>query len=148
MRRRAKLLIGGAVVAAVISFLLYQGFRETLVYFLTPEELQAKGPSAYGEHLRLGGFVVEGTLKKGSRPLEISFQVTDGKATIPVSFVGVPPDLFGEGRGVVVEGKYTSQGVFQAVTILAKHSEEYRPPRGREMEVYKTLILEGKGDQR
>ncbi len=141
-RRKLKLIVGGAIVAAAIFFLLYQGFRDTLVYFVTPSELKLKGASAVGENFRLGGMVAEGSLVRGGDMLDISFRVTDGRETVPVVYRGVPPDLFKEGRGVVVEGRYTSDGIFKAATILAKHSEEYRAPRGPDMGAFKTLIFE------
>lgn len=143
MSRRIKFIAGGAIVLAVIAFLVISGLKETLVYFVTPEELRAKVPPEYGKNLRLGGLVLEGSLKRGPEPLRISFEVTDGRATVPVTFTGIPPDLFKEGRGVVVEGVYQSSGVFHASTILAKHSEEYRPPETTSgQDAWKTIILE------
>ena len=124
--RRLKLLVGAAVVAASIGYLVYSGLSDTLVYFVTPSELQAKGSSAYGKSLRLGGLVKEGSWTKQDGTLLHTFELADETATIRVVFRGIPPDLFGEGRGALVEGSYAADGVFQAKTILAKHSEEYK----------------------
>jgi cytochrome c-type biogenesis protein CcmE len=74
--------------------------------------------------------VVQGSLKQDAGSREHRFLLTDGKASVPVYHRGIPPDLFGEGRGAVVEGTLGADGTFQASTIMAKHSEEYRPPEG------------------
>ncbi len=124
--RRLKLLVGTVVIAASIAYLVYGGIRDTVVYFVTPSELQAKGASAYGKSLRLGGLVKEGSWARQDSTLLHRFELTDETATIRVLFRGIPPDLFGEGRGALVEGTYTADGLFQAKTILAKHSEEYK----------------------
>jgi cytochrome c-type biogenesis protein CcmE len=96
------------------------------VYFVTPSELSA-APVA-GKAYRLGGLVVPGTLKWEPQTIDLAFSLTDGKSTIPVRHKGTAPDLFGEGRGAVVEGQWTREGYFKAALILAKHSEEYQAP--------------------
>ena len=123
--RRLKLLIGAAVVAACVGYLVYGGIQETIVYFVTPSELHAKGTSAYGKSLRLGGLVKAGSWSKEPGTLFHTFELVDDTSMVRVAFRGIPPDLFGEGRGALVEGSYGPDGVFQAKTILAKHSEEY-----------------------
>jgi cytochrome c-type biogenesis protein CcmE len=120
------LLSGAAVIAACVGYLVYGGLQDTLVYFVTPSELEAKGASAYGKSLRLGGLVKAGSWTRQEGALLHTFELVDDGATIRVVFRGVPPDLFGEGRGALVEGTYGPDGVFQAKTILAKHSEEYK----------------------
>ena len=139
---KLKYLVAGAIVLGALGFLILGGFREAVVYFVTPSELKAKGASAPGA-LRLGGMVQRGSVKWDPKTLALSFAVTDGKVTIPVRHQGAPPDLFGEGRGAVVEGQY-ADGVFQAKQILAKHSEEYHPPAqeataAQQQDLYRTL---------
>jgi cytochrome c-type biogenesis protein CcmE len=124
--RQSKLLIGAAVIAACVGYLIYGGIQETIVYFVTPSELHAKGTSAYGKSLRLGGLVKQGSWTMQPGTLFHSFELVDDAATVKVVFRGIPPDLFGEGRGALVEGSYGPDSVFQARTILAKHSEEYK----------------------
>jgi cytochrome c-type biogenesis protein CcmE len=124
--RQLKLLIGVAVIAACVGYLVYGGIQETIVYFVTPSELHAKGTSAYGKSLRLGGLVKEGSWTTEPGTLFHSFDLVDDTSTVKVAFRGIPPDLFGEGRGALVEGSYGPDRVFQAKTILAKHSEEYK----------------------
>jgi len=123
--RRLKLLVGAIVIAACVGYLIYGGIQETIVYFVTPSELHAKGSSAYGKSLRLGGLVKEGSWSKEAGTLFHRFELVDETSMVQVAFRGIPPDLFGEGRGALVEGSYGPDGVFQAKTILAKHSEEY-----------------------
>jgi cytochrome c-type biogenesis protein CcmE len=123
--RRLKLLIGAALIVACVGYLVYGGIQETIVYFVTPSELHAKGTSAFGKSLRLGGLVQAGSWHQETGTLSHTFELVDDASTVKVAFRGIPPDLFGEGRGALVEGSYGRDGVFQAKTILAKHSEEY-----------------------
>jgi cytochrome c-type biogenesis protein CcmE len=123
--RKLKLLIGVAVIAGCVGYLIYGGIQETIVYFVTPSELHAKGTSAFGKSLRLGGLVKEGSWRKEPGTLSHTFELVDATSTVTVAFRGIPPDLFGEGRGALVEGSYGADGLFQAKTILAKHSEQY-----------------------
>jgi cytochrome c-type biogenesis protein CcmE len=123
--RQLKLLIGVVVIAACVGYLIYGGIQETIVYFVTPSELHAKGTSVYGRSLRLGGLVKEGSWNKEPGTLFHSFELVDDTSTVKVAFRGIPPDLFGEGRGALVEGSYGADGIFQAKTILAKHAEDY-----------------------
>jgi cytochrome c-type biogenesis protein CcmE len=124
--RKLKLLIGAVVIAAGVGYLVYGGIQETIVYFVTPSELHAKGTSAYGKALRLGGLVKVGSWTKEPGTLLHTFDLVDDTSTVKVAYRGIPPDLFGEGRGALVEGSYGADGLFQAKTILAKHSEEYK----------------------
>jgi cytochrome c-type biogenesis protein CcmE len=121
--------------------------QETLVYFVTPTELKEQGDRAVGRALRVGGMVEPGSIQWEPGTLELAFRLSDGVAVVAVRHRGVPPDLFAEGRGAVVEGTVTAEGVFQASQILAKHSEEYRPPREGEgkaalRERFKSLLRE------
>lgn len=134
--RRAKLLAGGAIILAALAYLVYGGMQAAVVYFVTPTELRAQGTEARGKALRLGGMVEAGSLTWDARTLALSFRLTDGTTTVPVVHTGTPPDLFAEGQGAVVEGRVGEDGTFQAQTIMAKHSEEYMPPRSGEMPVF------------
>jgi cytochrome c-type biogenesis protein CcmE len=126
MTRRVKFLGGGAVIAAALAYMIYAGVTQSAVYFVTPSEIQAAPVS--GKSYRLGGLVTRGSVKWEPRTLDLSFTLTDGKATVPVRHKGTAPDLFGEGRGAVVEGSWSPEGYFKATLILAKHSEEYKAP--------------------
>ena len=139
MSKSAKFLLGGILIVAVIAFLAIYVGREAVIYFVTPAELQAEGARAQGKAYRLGGMVVSGSLQRDAQKLQMRFELTDGKATLPVSYKGIAPDLFAEGRGAVVEGTYRD-GVFQASSIMAKHSEEYRAPSGQSEAGYRELL--------
>ena len=133
MPRNRRFLIGGVIILAALSYMIYGGMQQAIVYFVTPSELKANERASTDKFLRMGGMVVKGSLQKDLKELTYRFELTDGKATFPVYFKGVPPDLFTEGKGAVVEGRIGGDGVFQATTIMAKHAEEYSPhPDGKE----------------
>jgi cytochrome c-type biogenesis protein CcmE len=123
---KPKFVIGGAVIALALAYMIWAGVTQSAVYFVTPSELRAAPVN--GKAYRLGGLVERGTLRWNPGTLDLSFSVSDGKASVPVRHRGAPPDLFGEGRGAVVEGQWTAEGYFKATQILAKHSEEYKAP--------------------
>ena len=114
-----------AVLAAGLGWVAVKGLSGSLVYYQTPSDLAA-GRSAAGERLRLGGYVLAGSVRRvGS---SIHFVVSDGAARTRVVDSGGVPSLFKAGQGVVVEGVLGRDGVFHADTVLVKHSSEYRPP--------------------
>ena len=143
---KPKILIGGSVIALALGYMIYAGVTQSAVYFVTPSELQAS-PVA-GKAYRLGGMVLPGTLKWEPRTLDLAFTLSDGKATVPVRHKGTAPDLFGEGRGAVVEGNWTADGYFKANLILAKHSEEYKAPHDAASPGYQELMKSLRTDQK
>ena len=138
MRRRGKFLLGSAVILAALVYMIYAGVSQSVVYFVTPSELQAQ--AVPGKAYRLGGMVVMGSLKWEPRSLDLSFTLSDGKATIPVRHKGTPPDLFAEARGAVVDGTWDHAGYFKASLIMAKHSEDYRAPAEGTQAGYQELL--------
>jgi cytochrome c-type biogenesis protein CcmE len=146
MRRgggKAGLVIGAAVVLLVFAYLLWGGIGNNLVYFLTPTELLAKGASAYGANVRLGGIVEGGTVHWDAQRHELRFRLIDGDDhTVEVVSTGVPPQMFSEGIGAVVEGVWTPEGVFRSHNLMVKHSNEYRapPPGAKPAEYYRQLF--------
>jgi cytochrome c-type biogenesis protein CcmE len=136
------LIAGIAVIVAVFAYLLYGGLDRNVVYFLTPRELLAKGSEGVNVPVRLGGQVKPGTVKWNDASLDLSFTVTDGAGDIAVHSRGAPPQMFRDGMGVVVEGRYHPDGVFQSTNLIVKHSNEYRPPKAGESPavMYKTLM--------
>ncbi|MGH7313683.1 MAG: cytochrome c maturation protein CcmE [Candidatus Rokuibacteriota bacterium] len=123
---KPKFLVGGAVIALALAYLIYAGVTQSAVYFVTPSELAA-APAA-GKAYRLGGLVAPGSLTWEPKTLDLRFALTDGKTSVAVRHKGTAPDLFGEGRGAVVEGSWAPEGYFKATLIMAKHSEEYEAP--------------------
>jgi len=140
-RTRGIVVAAVAVVLGAFAYLLWGGIDGNIVYFLTPSELMAKGTRGYDAPVRVGGMVQEGSVKWDKERLELRFNVTDGKAIIPVYSKGAPPQMFQAGIGVVLEGKYQRTGVFHSSTLMVKHSNEYKPPAHGEKpaELYKTL---------
>ncbi len=122
--RRIQMLALGAVLLAASALLVSFAFRDAIVFFFSPTELMAEQRRAE-QLLRVGGLVEEGSLKRGEGKTA-RFVVTDGNMTVPVTYTGVLPDLFGEGQGVVAEG-YLRDGTFEANEVLAKHDENYMP---------------------
>ena len=124
-QKRLAVIAGGMsfIIAAVL--LVMFAFGQSVAYFYMPADLEktAVGP---GTRIRLGGLVEEGSVVRGEGST-VKFSVTDGTATIPVTYVGILPDLFREGQGVVAEGVLEPGGQFRADTVLAKHDESYMP---------------------
>ena len=127
MSKSRRFLIGGVIILGALAYMIYGGMQEALVYFKMPSELRAEEKSLQGKFVRMGGMVVKGSLEKDLQNLTYKFQITDGATAFPVFFKGVPPDLFVEGKGAVVEGRVGDDGVFQATMIMAKHAEDYSP---------------------
>lgn len=123
-QRRIQVIVlaAGAMIAAFAAF--YIAAPDALQFFRSPSEV-AETPPPPSEVFRIGGLVEEGTLVRGQGET-ITFSVTDGGASIAVSYTGVLPDLFGEGEGMVGTGRYVD-GVFEASEILARHDETYMP---------------------
>ncbi len=140
--RGLALAAGLVVVLGGFGYLLYGGIGENLVYFLTPRELLAKGERAYDAPVRLGGMVVPGSVQWNAERLELRFTVTDGTQQVRVRSKGAPPQMFRDGIGVVVEGRYRRGGEFESHNLMVKHSNEYRAPKPGEQphDLYKTLL--------
>ncbi len=139
-------IVGGAVaIVAVFAWLLFGGIEKNVVFFLTPQELLAKGSEGVGRPVRLGGQVKPGSMKWDAKTLDLRFTVTDGTKEVPVQSTGAPPQMFRDGMGVIVEGRVGQAGIFQATNLMVKHSNEYRAPKpGEEAhEKYKTLMQQG-----
>lgn len=127
-RRKAIFAVGIAAVAAVLVFLAVGGIGENLVYYWSPTELVSAGDEAYGATVRLGGLVAPGSVVRGTDGLELNFAVTDGTENVPVHARAVPPAMFREGIGVVVEGRLSRDGVFETKRLMVKHDNQYQPP--------------------
>jgi cytochrome c-type biogenesis protein CcmE len=127
-RRRIMIVAALAVIAGVIAFVAYGNIGGNLVYYWSPKEVHAAGAKAIGATIRLGGLVEPGSIQRASTGLDLRFAVTDGEATLPVHASAVPPAMFREGIGVVVEGTLGKDGVFESRRLMVKHDNEYRAP--------------------
>jgi len=127
-RHRRFLWIGGGVaLLGVAAALVLNAFQSNLVFFFTPSQIAAN-EAPHGRAFRVGGMVVEKSLKREADGLTVRFAITDTAQTVPVVYKGILPDLFKEGKGVVAQGKLESDGSFHASEVLAKHDENYMPP--------------------
>ena len=123
-RRLALISAGVAVLAVALGLVLY-AMRSNVTYFFSPAELVEKGVQP-GQRLRLGGLVKTGTVQK-LEAQKTAFVVTDGAGEVNVTYIGILPDLFREGQGVIAEGVLEAADRFTAQTVLAKHDEKYVP---------------------
>lgn len=129
MRRKTRLFMIGAFGLAALAFgvIAATGINSNLVYYWTPSDLRANGQKAYGANIRLGGMVAKGSIRKlGGSAVE--FIVHDGKTRIPVKTSTVPPQMFRENIGVVVEGTMVRDGHFESSRLMVSHSNEYKAP--------------------
>lgn len=120
-------LLAIGVMVLGFGFSLYKVFRENLVFFYTPTQILQGETPAGSKTYRLGGMVQKNSVRREQNSLIVHFLVTDKNQTVPVKFIGILPDLFKEGTGVVADGNWDGQ-VFNAKEVLAKHDENYMPP--------------------
>src|SRR5260221_5892699 len=130
MRRKTRLFMILAIAVALIGFAIIaaSGINKNLVYYWAPKDLQAAGDRAYGATIRLGGMVAQGSIKAGNGAA-FDFDVTDYKDVVHVRASGLPPAMFREGIGVVVEGTMTKGGYFKGERLMVSHNNEYRSPK-------------------
>ncbi len=134
--KHQRLILAVLALVAVIGAGLFgaSALRTEAAYSYTPHKMVAAKPDV-GDPLRLGGMVQAGSVVRANDGVSIRFVATDGKASVPVQFTGIVPDLFREGSGMVADGRMGANGVFIAERILAKHDENYMPPSvAKEME--------------
>jgi cytochrome c-type biogenesis protein CcmE len=126
-RRRLYAVLAGMVMLGVAAALVLAALRDNLVFFYSPSDLAEKELAA-NQRIRIGGLVETNSVVKTDGGRTTQFIVTDMRATVPIRYTGVLPDLFREGQGVVAEGRLLPNGVFEASEVLAKHDENYMPP--------------------
>ena len=132
VKSRILFLVFLLLIATVVIFLIFKSLEENIVYFFSPSEIYNKHNISFNKKIRIGGLVKEGSINKDQT--SIRFIITDLKKEIIVSYSGLVPNLFSEGKGVIAEGKLKDKKYFVADKILAKHDENYMPP-----EVYRAL---------
>ena len=129
--RRAIAIVVGVAALGVAVALVLNAFRSNLVFFFTPSEVAAHQAPA-DRAFRIGGLVEAGSVVRDKDALTVRFRVTDTVQAIPVTYTGILPDLFREGKGVVAQGRIEPDGTFHASDVLAKHDENYMPPEAAE----------------
>jgi cytochrome c-type biogenesis protein CcmE len=120
-------IMAGLATLGIAAALVLNAFRSNLVFFFSPTQVTAR-EAPQGRPFRIGGLVEAGSLQREPSSLTVRFRVTDTAQTIPVAYIGLLPDLFKEGKGVVAQGTLGDDGVFLATEVLAKHDENYMPP--------------------
>ncbi len=128
VRKQRLILVCFVVVFSSLAVgLVAYGLRGNINLFFPPADIVA-GKAPTGQSIRLGGMVVEGSVRRDDQSLRVEFDVTDYRATVTAVYTGILPDLFAEGEGVVASGVLDENGVLQATEVLAKHDENYMPP--------------------
>jgi len=126
--KRALMIVAALVVIGIAALLILNALNSNIALYVTPSEVVA-GKAPQGQAFRIGGLVKEGSLKRDG--LTVHFVITDLVKDIPVSYTGILPDLFKEGKGAVIQGNLNPQGEFIASEVLAKHDENYMPPEAK-----------------
>ena len=125
-RRFAWIGVGVVILGAAVALVL-NTFQSNLVFFFTPTQVAQK-EAPQGRPFRIGGLVENGSIKRIPNSVDVTFVVTDTAQRVPVTYSGLLPDLFKEGKGVVAQGSLGPDGTFRATEVLAKHDENYMPP--------------------
>ena len=125
--RRKVLVLAVVFGVATASVLGLTAFEENLLYFYSPTQVKT-GEAPQTHTFRVGGVVVDGSVKRAPDSLMVQFDVTDNEESMTVEYTGILPDLFREGQGIVAMGSFNSGGRFVADEVLAKHDENYMPP--------------------
>ena len=128
--KRALAIVGGLAALGIASALVLNAFNSNLVFFFSPTQVLAH-EAPRDRSFRIGGLVEEGSLQREPTGLTIRFVVTDLAKQVPVTYTGLLPDLFKEGKGVVAQGRLDAQGAMTASEVLAKHDENYMPPEAQ-----------------
>ena len=126
--KRAVVIIGALIVIGVAALLILNALNSNIALYVTPSEVAA-GKAPQGQAFRIGGMVKDRSLKRDG--LTVHFVITDLVKDIPVSYTGILPDLFKEGKGAVIQGRMDANGQFVASEVLAKHDENYMPPEAK-----------------
>ncbi|MDF1521436.1 MAG: cytochrome c maturation protein CcmE [Trueperaceae bacterium] len=129
MKRKWGYAVAGVAVLVIAGAMIYQALATSLVYFVLPNEYAAEPERYDARRLRLGGIVADQSVAFDESDLRLTFLVTDGIVSFPVSHFGAPPDLFEENVGVVIEGHFEGE-VFMSDNVLVRHSEVYEAEEG------------------
>jgi cytochrome c-type biogenesis protein CcmE len=128
LRRQRFILVGLLVLGVSIALgLALLALRENINLFFSPTQVKA-GEAPQQASFRLGGMVVEGSVRRPDADLSVEFVLTDTVEQVTVTYKGILPDLFREGQGIVTQGMLNNNGIFEAKQVLAKHDENYMPP--------------------
>jgi cytochrome c-type biogenesis protein CcmE len=125
--KRGLAIVVGLATLGIASALVLNAFKSNMVFFFSPSQVAAD-EAPRERNFRIGGLVEQGSIVRDDKTLQVRFVVTDLARKVPVTYTGLLPDLFREGKGVVAQGKMGPDGVFHAEQVLAKLDENYMPP--------------------
>ena len=126
--KRGLIIVAALVVIGIAALLILNALNSNIALYVTPSDVAA-GKAPQGQAFRIGGMVKEGSVNRDD--LTVHFVITDLVKDIPVSYTGILPDLFKEGKGAVIQGRLNANGEFIASEVLAKHDENYMPPEAK-----------------
>ena len=126
--KRFALIGGGLAAIGIASALVLNALDSNIAFFVTPTEV-VEGKAPQGKIFRIGGMVKEGSIRRDN--LTVHFAITDTAREVPVTYTGILPDLFQEGKGAVAQGRINPDGPFSDTEVLAKHDENYMPPEAQ-----------------
>jgi len=135
MDKNRRFIIGACIITAAVAYLVFTGIRETSVYYLTIDELLSRREAVAGEGLRVAGRVGANSVNWNAATLDLKFRLAnfEDKDGVPVAYNGVLPDMFAEGRDVIVEGTYAHDGSFHARTLLTACPSKYEAEAAAEV---------------
>lgn len=149
MKGKSKFFIGVLVIVGAVGYLIYTGIRETSTYYLTIEEFLPKREALANEGVRVAGRVQAGSIRWDPKDLRLSFVLgpfkdgaSDHPAGVPVHYQGILPDMFAEGRDVIVEGRYGAESALAAKTIMTSCPSKYEPEKSGQQ----SAVSFGKGE--
>lgn len=128
--KRLMFILGGVAIVAAAAGLVLFALKDNVSLYFTPTQVFNK-EAPQGHSFRIGGLVEVGSVKREGDGLTVHFSITDTSKSMPVTYKGILPDLFKEGKGVVAQGKLQSDNIFYADEVLAKHDENYMPPEAK-----------------
>ncbi len=126
-KRKMLMLLFIMSILAIASALVLYALRQNISLFYTPTQV-ATGQAPLHHPIRVGGMVEKESIIRAAQGLEVQFKITDFEKTITVTYLGILPDLFREGQGIVAEGQLVDNHLFRASQVLAKHDANYMPP--------------------
>ncbi len=126
-KKRLSLVVLLLSAVSIATFLIIQAFNQNMMFFYSTTEVK-NGTAPVDRDFRIGGLVVNGTVKRAEDSLLVSFELTDSQTPVTVEYTGILPDLFREGQGIIAKGQLNQDGTFVAKEVLAKHDENYMPP--------------------
>lgn len=126
-KKRLYLILAVLVGVGIAVTLVLQAFQQNMMFYYDPTQIKA-GEAPTNRDIRIGGMVVDGSIKREENDLTVHFDLTDYKESVTVTYTGILPDLFREGQGIVGRGRIQDDGSIIAEEVLAKHDENYMPP--------------------